>query len=177
MEAALDASHVGVPGDETTATLVDLLDAALGLTALAAASREQRDQAALDRLREMSEAHGVTLEQLAGPDLAMGKVVVTTYHSAKGREFSAVVLPGLVEGIVPRLEWAKSRRAFREPARAVVAEERRTFYVALTRAADAALLIYGPMWETEWGAPNELGPSRFVVDVVERLAERRLLPN
>jgi DNA helicase II / ATP-dependent DNA helicase PcrA len=177
LESALDASQVEMPGDETIETLVALLDAALGLTTLAAASRERRDQTALDELCEVDEADAITLEQFAGPDLTVGKVVVTTYHSAKGREFSAVVLPGLVEGIVPRLEWVKSRRAYREPARAIVAEERRTFYVALTRASDAALLIHGPVWETEWGAHNELGPSRFVVDVVERLTERGLLSN
>jgi len=40
------------------------------------------------------------MAELAG-GRAPGRLVLTTYHSVKGREFSAVVLPGLVEGLVP----------------------------------------------------------------------------
>jgi DNA helicase-2/ATP-dependent DNA helicase PcrA len=160
---------------EPLSSLLTPLDPALGLTVLAAASRERRDHTVLSDLRQLDADEGLTLEQFAGPELTLGKVALTTYHSAKGREFSVVILPGLVEGIVPRLVWSRRIGRFEEPARAVLAEERRTFYVALTRAEDAAVLIYGPGFETEWGAWNELGRSRFVVDVVERLNESEVL--
>jgi DNA helicase-2/ATP-dependent DNA helicase PcrA len=95
-------------------------------------------------------------------------VVLTTFHSAKGCEYGVVILPGLVEGLVPWLSWSKRHRRYEEPARAVMAEQRRTFYVAVTRAAHSVILVYGPYWEN-WGHRNELGPSRFVVDILERL--------
>ncbi|MFJ4745460.1 3'-5' exonuclease [Streptomyces sp. NPDC088775] len=32
----------------------------------------------------------------------MGKVLLATYHAAKGREFDTVILPGLLQGLIPR---------------------------------------------------------------------------
>jgi DNA helicase-2/ATP-dependent DNA helicase PcrA len=154
-------------GSQRVSEFIQKLDHAVELVLVAASSREQRDHSALEALRNLDADVDLTLEEFAGPEVPLGKLTVTTYHSAKGREFSVVVLPGLVEGIVPRLSWSKRFGRYEEPARAVVAEDRRTFYVAITRAADAAVLIYGPGFETEWGAWNELGPSRFVVDVIE----------
>lgn len=166
-----DPDHGGTLVEEPVAGLIAWLDAAIDLTVLAARSQDQRDHGAVRVLVQLDRDKGVTLGEFAGPDLPLGKIALTTYHSAKGREFSVVILPGLVEGIVPRLPWSRHRGAHEEPARAVLAEERRTFYVAFTRASDAAVLIYGPGFETEWGAWNELGPSRFVLDVVEHLME------
>jgi DNA helicase-2/ATP-dependent DNA helicase PcrA len=160
----------GVSLDEERLTwLIERLDSTLELRALAASTPEQRDRTAISALEQLDEGEDFTLEQFAAQDLSLGKIVLTTYHSAKGREFSVVILPGLVEGIVPYLAWSKRLGRHEEPARAVMAEQRRTFYVAFTRAADAAVLVYGPGFQTEWGAWNDLGPSRFVVDVVEHL--------
>lgn len=171
LQVVLDSEpESGLPLREERLTwLIEQLDATFDLSALAANSEEQRDRSAIGALQQLDDSDGTTLEQFAAQDLSLGKVVVTTYHSAKGREFSVVILPGLVEGIVPHLTWSKRLGEYEEPARAVMAEQRRTFYVAFTRAADAAILIYGPGFQTEWGAWNELGPSRFVVDVVEHL--------
>jgi DNA helicase-2/ATP-dependent DNA helicase PcrA len=155
--------------EERLTWLIERLDSTLELRVLAANAQELRDRAAIRALDQLDEVGGITLEQFAAQDLSLGKVVLTTYHSAKGREFSVVILPGLVEGIVPYLAWSKRLGKHEEPARAILAEQRRTFYVAFTRAADAAVLICGPGFETEWGAWNDLGPSRFVVDVVEHL--------
>lgn len=38
-----------------------------------------------------------------------GKAVLTTFHSSKGRQFGVVIIPGLVEGIMPPLRWSPSR--------------------------------------------------------------------
>jgi superfamily I DNA/RNA helicase len=37
---------------------------------------------------------------------APGRIVLTTYHSAKGREFGVVVLPGLVDKHIPYYCWS-----------------------------------------------------------------------
>ena len=56
-------------------------------------------------------------------------VALMTMHGAKGLEFRAVFLPSLVEGIVPH-----------EKGMDTVAEERRLFYVAMTRASEKLCL-------------------------------------
>jgi ATP-dependent exoDNAse (exonuclease V) beta subunit len=94
------------------------------------------------------------MAELAG-GRAPGRLVLTTYHSAKGREISAVVLPGLVEGLVP-FYFADQGITPRELERA-----RRLFYVAVTRAMDAVVLIPGNHF-TAWGphSPHRLIPVR-----------------
>jgi DNA helicase-2/ATP-dependent DNA helicase PcrA len=64
---------------------------------------------------------------------APGGVTVMTIHSAKGLEFKNVFLMGLFEGGVPYFE-ANSQEA--------IAEERRLFYVAITRAKSRLFLSY-----------------------------------
>ena len=63
-------------------------------------------------------------------------LVISTVHSAKGLEWPVVHLPHLVDGAVP------SDMALASPAG--LAEERRLFYVAVTRARDQ-LFLYAPM--------------------------------
>ena len=58
-------------------------------------------------------------------------VALMTMHGAKGLEFRAVFLPSLVEGIVPH-----------EKGMDTVAEERRLFYVAMTRASEKLCLQF-----------------------------------
>lgn len=70
-------------------------------------------------------------QRIHGKERAEG-VRLMSYHSAKGLEFRTVYLPDLVEGIAPYRK-AKGEKALEE--------ERRCFYVALTRAKER-LLIY-----------------------------------
>lgn len=156
--------------EESAVELIDRLRLALPLERWAAASSEDNDSTAINEIREVAARLSLSVEDLAGAEFQRNRVVLTTYHSAKGREFGAVVMPGLVEGIMPRLEWSKVERSYIEPARALIAESRRSFYVALTRARQSVTLIYGQGWETSWGDFNEYGPSRFVVDVLSKIA-------
>ena len=74
---------------------------------------------------------------LAGPPhLDEDYVVISTIHSAKGLEWSVVHVPHVIDGAFP------SDMALKSPAG--LAEERRLFYVAVTRAHDQVSL-YAPL--------------------------------
>lgn len=97
----------------------------------------------------------------------IGKVLLATYHAAKGREFDTVILPGLLNGIIPR--DIPDRGKWRKPTQTELAEQRRTFYVALTRAESSVNLIVGPGYETKNGSWISYGPSDFVIEMARRL--------
>lgn len=146
--------------------LADTLD----LEAIATASRDQRDQEALGGFREADERFALTVADIAAGALRIGKVTLTTYHSAKGREWDVVIMPGLIDGIMPRRTWDRRLRRFAEPAQ--LAQDRRAFYVGVTRAKNAVVLIYGQYWVNDWGMPNHLGTSRFVRDIIRSLGDQ-----
>lgn len=77
-------------------------------------------------------------------------VFVGTVHSAKGREFDAVVVTGMEEGVMPSL--AKSSD---------LEEERRLAFVAMTRARHRLVLAYCER-RTAYGRTTEQKHSRFI---------------
>jgi DNA helicase II / ATP-dependent DNA helicase PcrA len=79
-----------------------------------------------------------------------------TLHAAKGLEFGAVFIVGLDDGILPH------SRSFDEPEE--MEEERRLFYVGITRAKDKLYLIRS-IQRGGRGAAEETYPSRFLDDV------------
>ncbi|PTX91276.1 DNA helicase UvrD [Opitutus sp. ER46] len=80
---------------------------------------------------------------------------LTTVHQAKGLEYAAVFLIGLAEGMFPL------RRAIEAND---VEEERRLFYVAVTRARDELYLCF-PKLNTKGGPSMLLSPSRFLQEL------------
>lgn len=79
-----------------------------------------------------------------------------TLHAAKGLEFGAVFLVGLDDGILPH------SRSFDQPES--MEEERRLFYVGITRAKDKLYLIRA-IQRGGRGAAEETYPSRFLDDI------------
>ncbi|MEU8677997.1 ATP-dependent helicase [Streptomyces sp. NPDC048560] len=134
LATVLDATPRLEPGDDARSFLRELT-LAMDTAVLANASPDPRDRDTANELNALQETP-LTMAELAGGQIP-GHIAVTTYHSAKGREFSAVVLPGLVEGLVP------SYFHNQPPKPSVVAAARREFYVAITRAKDEAVLITG----------------------------------
>ncbi|WP_234317795.1 3'-5' exonuclease [Streptomyces rimosus] len=93
------------------------------------------------------------------PGRAPGRMTLTTYHSAKGREFDVVILPGLINKHVPY--WG--RYGIGEAELRIA---RRNFYVALTRAREEVVLLSGSFFTDAWSTPRCTGPSIFVTDIL-----------
>ena len=85
-----------------------------------------------------------------------------TLHAAKGLEFPVVFITGLEEGLLPH-----SRSMDDEDE---LAEERRLFYVGLTRAKDALYLSHA-FRRTSWGDSSVAVPSRFLADLPDALVD------
>lgn len=83
------------------------------------------------------------------------RVQLLTMHSSKGLEFKAVIIVGANEGIVPH--WKAD--TFRE-----IEEERRLFYVAMTRA-EKMLFITRPKIMHVNGSPMSAKPSKFISEI------------
>lgn len=91
-----------------------------------------------------------------------GAVTLMTLHNAKGLEFPVIFMVGLEDGVFPHM------RSLGEPAE--MEEERRLFYVGVTRAEQRLFLI-NAIQRALWGAPNFNGPSRFLREIPDGLLE------
>jgi DNA helicase-2/ATP-dependent DNA helicase PcrA len=91
-------------------------------------------------------------------------VSLMTLHSAKGLEFDAVFLAGLEEGLLPHTRSASSV--------AELEEERRLFYVGMTRAKQS-LLISRAIYRRSYGEERlrTSTPSRFLAEIPPDLIE------
>lgn len=94
-------------------------------------------------------------------------VTLMTLHSAKGLEFPAVFIAGLEEGLFPIL------RDQDDPAAedAAVEEERRLFYVGITRAQDRLYLTFAER-RRRYGGADERAESRFLREIPDGLLAR-----
>jgi len=85
-----------------------------------------------------------------------------TLHSAKGLEFPIVFIIGLDDGVLPH------QRSFDDPE--AMAEERRLFYVGVTRAKDRLFLTRA--FRRRMAGPSTLSePSRFLLDLPPELVD------
>ncbi|NLP58746.1 UvrD-helicase domain-containing protein [Lutibacter sp. B1] len=90
------------------------------------------------------------------------RVSLMTIHLAKGLEFPYVYIVGLEENLFPS--------AMSMNTRSELEEERRLFYVALTRAEQQAYLTYAQT-RYRWGKLIDCEPSRFLEEIDEKYLE------
>ncbi len=95
------------------------------------------------------------------------RTLLLTAHSAKGLEFRAVIVAGLEEGLFPHAASSVDGPGLEE--------ERRLFYVALTRAQDEVLLTAAAFRRRFDGARGGQ-VSRFVSEIPDELLEREEAP-
>jgi len=76
----------------------------------------------------------LTTRKSAGDSPSVGAITISTVHSAKGREWPVVFMMGLAEGLFP-ISYATTDAA--------IEEERRLFYVGITRAREELVLSMG----------------------------------
>lgn len=90
-------------------------------------------------------------------------VTLMTIHSAKGLEFPYVYIVGLEENLFPGIQTLSTREDLEE--------ERRLFYVALTRAEKKLILSYAES-RYRWGNMTLSEPSRFIEEIDQSLIEK-----
>jgi DNA helicase-2/ATP-dependent DNA helicase PcrA len=95
------------------------------------------------------------------------RVSLLTLHAAKGLEFPVVFVVGCEDGLLP-LTWPGADAAS-------LAEERRLFFVGVTRAR-SRLFLFHSRKRTLRGETREMHPSPFLADLEEALLERRQEP-
>lgn len=92
-------------------------------------------------------------------------VRLMTVHASKGLEFDVVFVAGLEDGLFPH---QRSNQASISPEESE--EERRLFYVAITRAKKKVFLSYAQM-RTVFGRSQVNMPSEFIFDIPENLTD------
>jgi len=126
----------------------------------------------VEEQRELADSTGSLAEFLEDVALATDldneegddsdKVALMTIHLAKGLEFEYVFIVGLEEDLFPS--------AMSMSTRSELEEERRLFYVALTRAEKQAYLTYA-LSRYRWGKLVDAEPSRFIEEIDEQYVE------
>jgi DNA helicase II / ATP-dependent DNA helicase PcrA len=96
------------------------------------------------------------VDQLAG----YGAVQILSGQESKGREFDTVFFAGLEEGVIPD---------YRSKTEEKISEERRIFYVAITRAKKEIYLSYADFRPTKYGKLLQQQRSRFIDAIPKHL--------
>lgn len=173
-------SHRRLTDDPQARALMDLMEAedaggTVPSQLLAAAEAMGSDEVRplLEVLRPLAERHREDRAAFLA-ELAMGteidvwdpradRVSLLTLHAAKGLEFDVVCIVGCEEGTLP-LFWGS-------PTDEALAEERRLFFVGMTRAKRRLLLSHAEQ-RFHQGKRRERSPSRFLAEIEEQLLQR-----
>jgi DNA helicase-2/ATP-dependent DNA helicase PcrA len=121
------------------------------------AAYAERYANAQEFLADLALFEGLAAENVMGAEAPDDKLVLSTIHQAKGLEWPIAFVLWLVDGRFP------TAQSMRIPAD--LEEERRLFYVAVTRAADELYLCYPTIEHGRDGPATLMRPSRFLVEI------------
>ena len=108
----------------------------------------------------------VALYSETDKEVSNERVSLMTVHMAKGLEFPIVYVLGMEENLFPSIMSINSREE--------VEEERRLFYVAMTRAEKSLTLSYCNQ-RFKWGNLIECEPSRFLSEIDNKYTNKNSL--
>ena len=97
-------------------------------------------------------------------DPSIDRVTLSTVHQAKGMEWAVVFIPWVTEGMFPSQKAQEEGR---------MDEERRLFYVAVTRAKDHLYLFSPSIRKSPDGGMFPVGLSQFVKEIPDVLIDKR----
>ena len=113
--------------------------------------------------------HALTLEQGKDDEETGERVTLCTLHGSKGLEFDHVFLVGCEEGLLPHSRTLDTRATDASPQD--IEEERRLFYVGVTRARETLTLTRAATRAMR-GKAIPRTPSRFLLEIPEELLEQ-----
>jgi DNA helicase-2/ATP-dependent DNA helicase PcrA len=151
-----DHLHLAFDGDEADSRLEDIGEITAQIADLKGGVRQFLDEVALM----------TNLDAKAREGLPEDHVTLTTVHQAKGMEWPVVILPWLSDSIFP------SARALEEGN---IDEERRLFYVAVTRAKDCLYMCAPKSKKTADGGLFPVDMSIFLREIPKELLEEQTL--
>jgi DNA helicase-2/ATP-dependent DNA helicase PcrA len=132
---------------------------AIATAAFAAHLRRGRGEDDVQEFARMRKAlapggslEGTTVEELGLRAKARDRLLISTVHGAKGLEFDVVIILEVEDGVMP---------FFKAESPAQLEEERRTFYVAMTRARQRVFCLWSPWRMTRFGR-RQNGPSPYL---------------
>jgi DNA helicase II / ATP-dependent DNA helicase PcrA len=120
-------------------------------------------EAPIDFLSQLSLMATADTESVRVADQETEKITLSTIHQAKGLEWQAVFVIWLADGMFPSSRSLESADA--------IEEERRLFYVAVTRAKDELYLTYPAFWPIASVENRLQRPSRFLTEIPHDLVE------
>jgi superfamily I DNA/RNA helicase len=133
-------------------------------------SRSRKGESSCGQVSEVMQS---LLHRLKPPSTAGGarfhhEVIISTIHAAKGLEYDAVLIPGLVYGTNPSLGPPQEVEEDEPTVSVDLQEEKRILYVAMTRAK-RVLVLTAPLFDVRRREP--LVSSPFVAPIVGALAQ------
>ncbi|MFT3774477.1 MAG: UvrD-helicase domain-containing protein [Minicystis sp.] len=136
---------------------------------------KREEQGKGDRARFAEFLRLLALRADGDEEEATDRVTLTTVHGAKGLEWRYVFLIGLEEGLIPHARTLDDRATDATPdgdAATSIEEERRLFYVAVTRARDKLFMSRCKVRGMR-GKLVPRTPSRFLMDIPPELYDER----
>jgi len=94
-------------------------------------------------------------------------ICLSSIHQAKGLEYKVVFIIWLADGMFPSKKVLEN-----DEDGSGLEEERRLFYVAITRAKDELYLTYPQIWHGSYSGDSRQSPSRFLQEIPKKLLER-----
>ena len=153
----------GPEGEDRAANVTELIAAAFRFDPSEHDLGEGEEIAAAHEL-DLFLQHAALVTGIDAHDSGADAVTLMTLHSAKGLEFPCVFLAGMEEGLFPL------SRALESPGE--LEEERRLFYVGITRAGEKLFLSHAARrWRAGEGMRSR--PSSFLGTIPDRLVECR----